>query len=206
MKTFLAIIGGLALLVIALFAVLVFIGVREAAPLLGEAQDYADDTIAAVGADWDVDELLDRAAPEMLQAGSRADFEQVTNLGKRSIGSLVSAEPAVCELTQYAYTTETGKVAQASCATTATHERGNASYKVNLINRDDTWQLLFFFFNAEVTEEAPVQVEFRPAATAIATPLTVSVRGRSVGIGKFDSAEIGIGAETSPKIENEMAN
>lgn len=202
MKTVLAIIGAVALIAIAAFAGLVFVGVRKAGPILEAAHAYADDTIAAVGADWDVDELLARGAPELLQAGTREEFLQVTELGKRAVGSITEAQPAACELTQYLYTSNEGEVAQATCAATAQHERGAVQYQLNLIYRDDAWKLLFFFFNAEVEENAPVVVMVTPEESQIKNAAQISFRAQAIGYMAPTKTEIGAGAQLSSKIDN----
>ena len=202
MKTFLAIIGTLTLFLVAAIAAFIFTGIRKVGPLLEAAHSFADDTITAVGTDWDVDELLSRASPEMRSVATTAQFKEVTDLGKRSVGALVSATPAQCTLTQYTYTTAEGEVGQANCTATATHERGGVSYQLNLIYRDDAWKLLLFVFNAEITEDAPVQVDFTAPALTQPQTISVSFRGQSFGLTQQVDRKAGIGANLTKKIDN----
>ena len=138
----------------------------------------------------------------MLQAGTREEFMEVTEFGKRMVGSITEAEPAACELTQYLYTSDQGEVAQATCATTAQHERGTVQYQLNLIYRDDAWKLLFFFFNAEVEESAPVVVMVTPEDTQISSAKQISFRAQAIGYTAPIKIEIGAGAQASSKIDN----
>lgn len=202
MRTFLAIIGALALLLVGVIAVLIFIGARNTGPILKTAHEYTDDTIKAVGAEWDVNELLARASPEMRNAGTRAQFKEVTDLGKRSVGSLTSAQPAECTLTNYTYSTGQGELAQASCTTTAAHERGTVSYRLNLIYRDGNWKILLFVFNAEIAEDAPVQVDFTTPIASAPRAIAVSLKEQSVSFSQQAENTAGIRVNLKRKIDN----
>ena len=145
----------------------------------------------------------------MLSAGTRQQFEQVTNLGQQALGRITTAEPAICELTQYIFSND-GELAEAGCIVNAAHERGNAAYTVNLVYRNDEWKLLGFFFKGEVTQEAPVQVEFTPTRSPLtkissSPAIAVSLKSRSIGMSKPSGLNIGVGAATSTKIENVTA-
>lgn len=202
MKTALAIFGAIALIGIIAFAGLVFVGVREADKIVDTAHTFADETVEAVGRSWDVDELISRGSPEFLAAGTREQFKQVTDLGARSVGALITAEPATCELTNYVYTTEAGRVGQASCTVAAAHERGTVSYELNLVYRDKNWKLLLFVFNANVEDEASVQVLYTVRQPVAGNAMQISFREKKIGYATMGDATIGVGARLNSKIEN----
>jgi len=122
-KTFLAIVGALALLIVGSIAVLFFIGLQKAGPLLQEAHDYADDAIPAVATKWDGAALSSRAAPELADLLKNGALETIMAEGSRLLGEMTAYENAACQITNYQFNTDSGELVLAACTARATHAR-----------------------------------------------------------------------------------
>ncbi len=203
MKTFLAIVGGLALLIVGSFAVLFFIGVQKAGPLLQEAHDYADDAIPAIATKWDSAALSSRAAPELADLLKNGVLETLMAEGSRLLGEMTAYEAAACQITNYQLNTDSGELVLAACTARATHQRAAADYKLNLVKRNDQWKLLGFFVTPEDVESGPVQVKFISPAPKPLQTLEISLKGRSIGLSTpLAGAAPGAAIHVAEKIEN----
>lgn len=209
---FLAILGGLfVLLLIALFGFGVF-GAKKGYDLAKGASAYANETIAAYGAMWDPAALTDRAAPELLAEVARNPdaLAQLSLMLTTQAGALLSATPATCSNFNYAATTAGGDVFTAQCAAEGVVEKGAAQFSVNVINRNREWRLLGFF--VFVTPNQPVERDGSKLVNFVnedaASPslieasvgnrtlaLSIATRSMSLATGRGPAIHAGAGAE-----------
>lgn len=202
MRTFLAIIGALAIGVVGLFGVLVIIGVQRAGPVLEEAHAYADESVPAITSEWNGDELWSRAAPELKELLRNGGLEQLMSAGSFQLGRLVNYNPAECTLTGYELGTEEGETALAQCAGKAEYEKAIAGYTLNVLKREGEWKILGFYVLAEEATDQPVMVSYRPAPKPAQKSVGLSWRKLSVGVSTVDGREAGAEIRTGSKIEN----
>lgn len=202
MKTVLAVIGGLAIIIVIAIVSLVAIGFQQIGPLVDEAQAYADETIPAIATDWDAREFNKRASPELKALLKTGGVNQLMSTAERMLGEMTAYTNATCELTGYEYRTGDGELAQASCKATATHEKGEAAYVLNLLKRKDEWKVLGFFVTQETNERGPVQVRFEQTQPQLMRRLHFSVEDKSIGVSASTTPATGAGINLSSKIDN----
>ncbi len=178
----LAIIGGLFVLLLAVFLGFGFVGAKKGMELANGASTYADETIAAYAERWDGSVLTDRAAPELT-----AVFVQdpnivpgLSNLLTTHAGAFVSAEPSVCGNYSFQATTADGEVFTALCTAMGEAERAKLQFSVSVVHRGDKWRLLGFY----------VQIEPEEGAT---TSTLVSYAGEQAGVSKHEGLHASIG-------------
>ncbi len=91
MKTFLAVVGGLALVIVIALVSLFVIGFQKAGPLLEEAHVYADETIPAIATNWDSNEFTKRATPELMALFKDGALAGLMAEGERQLGDMTAA-------------------------------------------------------------------------------------------------------------------
>ncbi len=202
MKTFLAVLGALALIVIILFVALFFVGYQRATPLIEEAETYADETIQAVATNWNGAELSARASPEMTALLSDGALQQIMDAGKFQFGPMTTYDGATCTLTHYQLHSSTGETVVAQCTANAEFEKASGSFLVNLVKRSDEWKVLGFFVSLVETKEVTVQVDYRPHAKPKWSSIELSIDKVSFGLSANTTAHAGAGVGPYAKIEN----
>ena len=202
MKTFLAIIGTLALLVVILIGSLFFIGFQRAKPILDEAHAFADTAIPAVATNWDGEELSSRAAPELADILKNGALEELMATASFQLGAMASYNGASCLITRYEINSENGELVLAECSATAEFEKANASFSMNILKRNSEWKILGFFVTPEITGNHPVQVAYVSDATRSMDSLELSLARMSIGISTGPVERPGVGFRPNNKIEN----
>jgi hypothetical protein len=197
MRTFLAVLGGIFLLLILSIGILVFIGMQKVGPLQKEADAYANESIKAIATSWDGAALMERASPELKEALGGGELEKLIDAASQ-FGPMISAEPAKCQILKYEYSSDAGELAGAECHAAARFARGSGQFKLTEIKRDGNWALLGFWVNGEVDQAAqPVQVNYAPpgdagAGVSIAgtTGLTVSAKGVTISFAPKSKSDV----------------
>jgi hypothetical protein len=142
MKTVLIVIGVLALLCCGGGLTALFFGWRAASNVMGEAQVYGDASLNAVCRTWDGAELERRAAPELIEQNPAGTLQNVVNALK-PLGALQSLESKVTGV-EAKTETNVGSYTIATYYADCKFENGVADANLELLKRDDEWQILKF--------------------------------------------------------------
>ena len=202
MRTFLAIIGALAIFVVGVFAILVVIGLNAIKPLTAEAEAYADASIPAIATEWDGAALSRRASPELLAELTDEKLEGVMTFGAKNLGPMTEYQGATCLIVDFRMSANDGETVQASCDARAEHEGGGAGYSVALIKRNDAWSLLSFFVVPDEitdTDDRARMVAYRDEGL---NAITASFTARSIGLTSKRALPVGADIYGFEKIEN----
>lgn len=202
MKTFLAIIGVLALVVVVAVAALIFIGFSAIKPMTEEATAYVDEAVPAIAAAWDADELRSRASPELLEAAGNDDIENLMRFISARLGGMTTYDGATCLVVDYSMTSAQGEVIIAQCTADAAFEFGGGKFSVNVIKRDDAWKFLAFF--VEVSEvDTSVQVAYTPDDAANDNAMRIVVAPDRIGLSREMNLDAGLAFDAQDeKIQN----
>lgn len=186
--TTLAIVGGLALLLIVAAVGFGVVGAAKGYQFAKGAAAYADETIAAYGKSWDSAALIDRASPEFLAAIAQSpnSLAQLSNLLVSQAGPLESAAPASCSNFNYTVTTEGGDVFTAQCFAQGVVRKGTAQFTVTVVNREKNWRLmgLFVYVTPRPGDQptASKLVNFSEKRKAPRATVQAGFRGKAVGV------------------------
>ncbi len=203
MKTILAIIGGAAIFVILVGVILIATGLNQLKPLIADATQYADESIVEIATDWDADALRRRAAPELMTEMPDDALNALMAFGDNQLGALTEATSADCLIVNYHVSTDEGKVVQATCTARAEHEKGAASYELNLVNRNDAWALFGFFVAPDELKSLDADEPRFVAAEPTFSVLNISLRSPGIGVSTNDNRlPVGAGVRDFEKIEN----
>jgi|GEM_PF-7056093 len=202
MKTFLAIIGVLAIFAVGVFAILVVIGFNTIKPLTAEATAFADEAIPAIAAEWDGDELQQRLSRELRAELTNNEIEGIMSFAAKNLGALTEYAGATCAVVNYQVTTADGELVQASCEARADHELGGAGYSLNLLKRDDEWSFLAFFIVPDQIRENDDAARMVRLETDALNIVTISVSDRAIGLTTGRATMIGADISGFEKIEN----
>ena len=202
MRTILAIIGALALIVIVLFVGFIFVGVQKIAPLMEESVAFADESMPAITKEWDGEELWARAAPELRELLGNGGLEQLMSTGSYQIGNLVEHGGAECTLTHFEFNTGNGELALAQCTGKSRFEKAIAGYRLDIVKRKGEWKILGFFITPEEKVEQPVTVSHTMKRSAPTKKLEISLDKFSIGVSSGTSFDAGADIAIGTKIEN----
>lgn len=202
MRTFLAVIGALAIFVVGAFAILVVIGLNAIKPLTAEATAYADAAIPAIATEWDGAALMQRASPELKAELTDEKLQGVMTFGTKHLGAMTDYQGATCLIVDFQMNTGDSERVQASCDARAEHEGGGAGYSLALVKRNDAWSLLSFFVVPDEIKDTDDRSRMVKHDDATLNAVTVSFKARSIGLAS--KRELPVGAEIYgfEKIEN----
>ena len=142
MKKFLIVV---LIIILLIGAGIAYIAVRGSA-LDKESRAYAEAAIPAIITNWNEKELLDRASPELKQAATQEQLDQLFRWVS-SLGRLQKYDPPQGQALMSA-TTQAGKQITARSSTKSTFEKGEATVTLGLIKHGDQWQILRFNVNS----------------------------------------------------------
>ncbi len=142
MKKFLIVV---LIIILLIGAGIAYIAVRGSA-LDKESRAYAEAAIPAIITNWNEKELLDRASPELKQAATQEQLDQLFRWVS-SLGRLQKYDPPQGQALMSA-TTQAGKQITAQYSTKSTFEKGEATVTLGLIKHGDQWQILRFNVNS----------------------------------------------------------
>ncbi len=146
MKTFLMLVGGGALAIIAIVAVAFGYFAYLGNQLDASSKAYVDASVPAIVSNWSKDELLKRGSPQFHQAVSEEQANQLFEK-LRGLGALQNYEGASGQANM-SYTPQNGASTTASYKANATFQNGKAEIQVKLIQVDGSWEILGFYVNA----------------------------------------------------------
>jgi hypothetical protein len=142
---------GVGFLALAAWGLIGFGGLklwRYGSQLAAESQAYVDDVIPKIVSSWDANALMERAAPELTSTASPEKFEKIFRVLSDRLGPLERYEGSRGRA-HVSVTPQTGRVTVASYVAEATFQKGKASIELNLVMRDQGWQIVGFFVRSD---------------------------------------------------------
>jgi hypothetical protein len=148
MKKWLAGLGVTFLILIAALGIAMAILAYRGRHLDAESQQYVDQAVTAIAAEWKLSEFLQRASPEFLAKVNGPDIDRVFATLQVKLGKLKQYKGAkgAARLSWHAG----GERIVAQYVATAEFEGGPAEITVNLIKLGNGWQLLGFYVNSRL--------------------------------------------------------
>jgi hypothetical protein len=135
MKKFFIILGSIFLALIVLGAIGIAVVAVRGTALDKEGKAYADAAIPAIVTTWSEKELMDRASPELKQAGTLDQLDRMFRWFS-SLGRLQKCAPAQGQAIM-----QTGKMTTGQYTAKATFEKGEATIQLLLIKHGNQWQI-----------------------------------------------------------------
>ena len=137
------------------FLVLIFILIGgivyvsiEGTRLDKESKEYVDATIIAIISNWNKDELLERASPELMAAIKENDLDKIFGLYQK-LGKLEEYNGCEGEC-NISIIFGRGKTITAEYLANAEFEEGSAKIMTTLVKRGINWQILKFYVDSNV--------------------------------------------------------
>ena len=152
MRKFLQVLGALTLLMLVLGAASIGSLFYFGQKLDAESKAYVDDAVAAIGMNWEIAALLDRATPE-LQAGINPGQLESLFASFSRAGPLLEYQGSSGEA-NISVNNLTVSVSAAYIAK-ATFRNGTGTFRIVLLKRNDKWQIHNFNFDAELSGAQP---------------------------------------------------
>lgn len=149
MKKFFTILGAIfaAILIIVIIAVALFI--PRALKLDREATSYIQDVAPKIVEQWNAQELVDRATPELLSAAKSRDELDRLFIMFRQLGRLKHLDTPKGAVTSGAFS-GTGPVTIGNYTAAAEFEHGAATMRIQLRRVGDMWKINGFYINSDV--------------------------------------------------------
>jgi hypothetical protein len=139
MRTVLTILGAIFAIFIVILITAAVIFIPRAIKLEHGGAVYLQDAIPKIVTNWNSQELVDRATPELLATGSRDSVNRLFVMFQR-LGSLKHLDTPEGTITSSAYT-GTGTVTIGNFKAEAEFEKGPATISVQLERVKDTWEI-----------------------------------------------------------------
>ena len=141
-KRFLTVLGAIAMAgVVALGAFIAWSAYRGISRGI-EGKAFVDRAIPAIARNWDRQELLDRAAPELRAEATPEQLDTVFGTLTK-LGPMVEYQGAKGEAVT-TYTTSSGSVVTAKYEAKGRFQNGGAIFQIVLVKRDGHWMILNF--------------------------------------------------------------
>ena len=113
-----------------------------------EATAYIQDAVPKIVTNWNSQELVDRATPELMAAGkSRGNIDSLFVMFQR-LGTFKHLETPKGTVVSSAYT-GTGTVTIGNYKAQAEFEKGEATIEIQLRRAGDTWKINGFHINSD---------------------------------------------------------
>ena len=148
MKKILVFFGAAFLVLIAIAIVSIIFVAVKGSRLDKQSKQYADTAIVVIVSDWNKQELVKRASPELMPATKDDDLNKLFVLFRR-LGGLKEYTGSQGGA-NISLTTQHGKVVSANYVAKAEFDAGMAQIKVTLIKHGDEWQILRFNVDSKV--------------------------------------------------------
>jgi hypothetical protein len=152
MRRILQVVGAIALVVVALVAAGLGYAAYRGGSLDAESKAYVDAAVPAIAAHWDREQLIARAAPELLKATNPAQLQVVFDTFAKA-GPLVQYDGAKGQ-SSMSYFTGTGSSITAVYIATAHCRDAIVTINLNLIKRDGKWMILGFHVDTSFAKNA----------------------------------------------------
>jgi hypothetical protein len=149
-KKYLAIVGVIALVAVALIVGFIGYSAYQGRALDASSKAYVDRNVPLIISSWSKDELLKLASPQLLNIINEKP-DQIDHLfqGFSKLGAMRSYDGSKGD-SNVSYTNKDGKIVTASYIADATFENGNAQISVRLIQASGTWHFLLFNVNSSL--------------------------------------------------------
>jgi len=123
---------------------------HQSRTLDSEARVYTDQAVAAITAHWDADELLRRAAPQLLHASKPEEVREFVEAASSRLGPLLESDTAQGEA-KISNDVKHGTVVTAGFVAHAKFEHGEVEIDVALIKVDGRWMITGFHVRPTAT-------------------------------------------------------
>jgi len=150
MKKFFSILGGIFAVLIVAAVVGFFLLNHFGTAFDDESNSYVDSNLPQILENWDPEELINRASPELMAIAPNETIEQLFYVLSERLGPLKEYKGSTGESNIYA-TTDIGNLITITGAyvAEASFEKGSASIKFHLIKHGDNWQVIEFRVNPD---------------------------------------------------------
>jgi hypothetical protein len=152
MKKFLMIFGGIALVAVLAIAGMIGWAAYRGRALDGESKAFVDAAVPAIASNWNKQELIDRAAPELKAKATPEQLAMIFDTLAR-LGPMVEYEGATGQATM-SYETGAGSNVFGKYDATARFQNGSAVFHIGLVKRDGRWTILNFHVDPSPTPGA----------------------------------------------------
>jgi hypothetical protein len=144
MKKLFAILGIIFAVIVGIIVIAAAIFIPRTLKLDREATAYIQDAVPKIVTNWNSQELVDRATPELLAAKDTRDKIDRLFVMCQRLGSLKHLETPKGTVVSSAYT-GTGMVTLGNYKAQAEFEKGEARIEIQLRRVGDTWQINSFY-------------------------------------------------------------
>jgi hypothetical protein len=144
MRKFFFGLGVLAAVLIVAGGVGFFFLSRNGAALDRMSKAYVDDSIVAITTNWDVDELWKRASPHLRRTSNESQVRGMFDAAKDALGPLVEFRGSRGE----AIISIKDASVSADYLAVGHYRNGDASVRIALVKRGDTWMIEGFRINS----------------------------------------------------------
>ncbi len=119
-----------------------------------ETKSYLDNSLPAITAEWNADELWNRASPEFTKSISIADLDKIFSNFSKHLGKLEKYDGVVeGPMVGTNYILGAGTIQTATYKAKAEFERGPAMFTVTLIKHDGEWEFIKFSVTAKALSD-----------------------------------------------------
>ena len=148
MKKFFTILGGIFAVLIFVIVVAFFILNHFGTGLDEESKSYVDSNLPKIITNWNVDQLLNRASPELMKVAPKEKIEKLFNAFSERLGPLKEYKGSNGQANM-TLITQKGKVITATYIAEAIFEKAPATIQFRIIKRGNNWQILEFRVNSD---------------------------------------------------------
>ncbi|MCM2283485.1 MAG: hypothetical protein NDI81_01830 [Desulfobacula sp.] len=148
MKKIFVVLGGIFAVLIVVAVVGFFILNHFGTGLDEESKSYVDANLPQIVKNWDVQELIKRASPELIAIVPKEKIEKLFNVFSERLGPLKEYKGSNGQ-SNMSVTTQEGKVITGAYVAEANFEKAPASIQFRIIKHGDNWQVLEFRVNSD---------------------------------------------------------
>jgi hypothetical protein len=149
MKKLFVILGVIFTVIIAIIVIAAAIFIPLTLKLDREATAYIQDAVPKIVTNWNSQELVDRATPELIDAMKSRDQLDRLFVMFRQLGSFKHLDKPEGAVVSSAFTGE-GTVTLGNYTAQGDFEKGKATIKIQLRRVHDTWKINGFRINSDV--------------------------------------------------------
>jgi len=134
-----------------------FILSRNGNALDTASKAYVEDSVVAIAANWNVDELWKRASPHLRTIARPEDIRGFFDAAKGALGPLVAYQGSEGEALMSVINTHSQ--VSAKYIARGQFQKGNADFQVVLIKQGDSWMIEGFHINSSALMQRMVGVK-----------------------------------------------
>jgi hypothetical protein len=131
-----------------------FILFRNGSALDAESKAYVEDTVVAIGSDWDADELWKRSTPHFRQATRREDLRALFDAARGALGRFVQYRGSSGQAMMSFVNAATSVTANYDAK--ATFEKGDVHFLIGMVKSGLEWRIEGFHINSDVLTKSLV--------------------------------------------------